>query len=109
METAILVDWELYSQNTYTQDFVIAREGQARLIMLVPYPSTHDFDIEDSDIEWDAVIRNSGGKENVVFKAAALDVIQNASSMLPVIALDGDILINKMYRSGGVLVTTGDM
>lgn len=119
MNQTILVDWPLFRSNPYTQDFIVNRIGQAKLVLLVPSPKTDDYEhgeLSDPsrtfvvpDIEWDAVIRNSGGLENVAFKATALDVLQTSSSLTPVIALDASNDINEMYRSGGVLITVEDL
>lgn len=110
--TAILVDWTLFSNNPYIQDFVDARKAQARLVLLVEDPENNDYEHDFSpavpDIEWDAVIRNTGGLTDVVFKATALSVIQDASNMIPVIGLDYKKHINELYREGGVLITIED-
>lgn len=111
-ETAILVDWGLYRTNPYTQDFVTARVGQARMVLLVTDPLKDDYHYEDHEnipyVEWDAVIRNSARFPSVVFKATALTVLQDSSSLVPVIALDANNEVNKMYREGGVLITVED-
>lgn len=123
MNQTILVDWRLYRQNPYTQDFVTAREGQARMVLLVSDPLSHDYDHEqalaDAEtrpdhttvpyIEWDAVIRNTGGLDDVDFKKKALNILQDASDLVPVIGLDIDYRVNKMYRGQGVLITTEDI
>lgn len=116
MNQTILVDWRLYRQNPYTQDFVTAREGQARMVLLVSDPLSHDYDHEEAlaepavpYIEWDAVIRNTGGLEDVDFKKKALNILQDASDLVPVIGLDIDYRVNKMYRGQGVLITTEDI
>jgi hypothetical protein len=120
MNQTILVDWRLYRQNPYTQDFVTAREGQARMVLLVSDPLSHDYDHEEANahtgdlesvpyIEWDAVIRNTGGLEDVDFKKKALNILQDASDLVPVIGLDIDYRVNKMYRGQGVLITTEDI
>lgn len=111
-DTAILVDWSLYRSNPYTQDFVSARMGQARMVLLVSDPRHDDYDYDNHVgvpyVEWDAVVRNSGPLSNVAFKATALSVLQDSSSLVPVIALDASNEVNRMYRAGGVLVTVED-
>lgn len=127
METAIIVDWELYCTNPYTQDFVAARAGQTRLVLLVPNPDLNDYDPTEpvesrtvpsrpitephqEPLEFDVVIRNTGGKTTQEFKQHAMDIIRDVSTMLPVITLDGDLAMNKIYREVyGVLITTGDI
>lgn len=113
MNQTVLVDWSLFTANPYTQDFVASREGQARMVLLVSDPTVSDYNHETlpgvPDIEWDAVIRNTGALENVMFKATALSVIQDASNLIPVIALDANTEINRMYREGGILITVEDL
>jgi hypothetical protein len=110
MKVAILVDWELFSDSEKVQKLVRQRSGQARLILLVNDPKKRDYDFDDfQDFAWDAVIRNNGNLDVVKFKERALDILQNASSAVPVMALDpwGDV--NDMYRRNGVLVTLKDL
>ena len=130
MNQTILVDWRLFRQNPYTQNFVKAREGQARMVLLVSDPLSNDYDHEEASklaeanesdpgtefgprnppyIEWDAVIRNTGGLPDVDFKKKALNVLQDASDLEPVIGLDIDYRVNLMYRGQGVLITTEDI
>lgn len=113
MKSTIIVDWPLFKANQWVQDFISERVGQARMVLLVPEPEKSDFIFPEDgqlsfvqEINWDAVIRNSGGLDNVVFKATALSVLQEASDLEIVIAIEGDPNINDMYREGGVLVTT---
>lgn len=116
-ERAILVDWDLYRTNPYTRDFVKAREGQARMILLVSDPTEHDYDhpadggpiVDDPEIEWDAVIRNTGDLDVVKFKVTALEIIMDVSNLDPVIGLDANNTINKHYRNEGVLITIEDI
>lgn len=109
-ERAILVDWELYSGNPYAQDFVQARDGQARMILLVSNPATNDFDYDShATIEWDAVIRNTGPFDDVKFKMTALEIIKDVSNLDPVIGLDTNTTVNKHYRAEGVLITVEDI
>lgn len=125
MNATIIVDWPLFKDNPWVQDFIREREGMARMVLVVPTPNTDDYTWDEHppgldnppvqngqqmlypmpEIAWDAVIRNSGNLQNVVFKATALSVIQDASTMEPVIALDPDHAVNEMYRDGGVLIT----
>lgn len=113
METAILVDWDLFSRNPYTQDFVLDRVSYTKTVLLVNDPHRHDYtswtrpDIDD--FEFDVVIRNTGDLESVAFKATALSVIQEVSNLVPVIGLDTDNAVNAMYRAGGVLITLKDL
>lgn len=113
MNATIIVDWPLYQSNPWVQDFVSAREGQARMVLVVPEPETTDYVFGlpkfTPEIAWDAIIRNSGGLESVAFKATALSVLQDASNLEIVIALDADAEVNGMYREGGVLVTVEDL
>ena len=113
MNQAILVDWALYHNNAFTQNFIEARKGQARMVLLVSSPNKDDYEPETAshlpDIEFDAVIRNTGNLTDVAFKATALSVIQDASNLVPVIALDGNRDNNLMYREGGVLITVEDL
>lgn len=123
-ERAILVDWDLYHTNPYTRDFVLAREGQARMILLVADPTKHDYTHpydapegtlphptlnEHAYIEWDAVIRNTGDTDVVKFKVTALEIIKDVSNLDPVIGLDANNAVNKHYRSEGVLITIDDI
>lgn len=125
MNATILVDWTLFRTHPYVQDFVEARVGQARMVLLVTDPTEDDFEFPDESthlplttqtdivhprpqIDWDVVIRNSGGADVVAFKATALSVIQDVSKLEPVIALDANRAVNDMYREGGVLVTIED-
>lgn len=119
MNTAILVDWALFHTNPYTQDFVVKRDGQAKLVLLVSDPYKDDYDAFSPyfmearvfpvpDLEWDVVIRNTGKLPNVIFKAKALGVLHEASDLRAVIGLDADHAVNKMYREEGVLVTVED-
>ena len=117
-QRAIIVDWALYCANGHAQEFVKAREGQARMILLVSDPESNDY-VHPADshptentpdgIEWDAVIRNTGKLSDVVFKMNALDIILNVSNLDPVVALDSNSSINRSYRASGVLITTEDM
>lgn len=116
MNATIVVDWPLFSGNPWVQDFVSTRQGHARMVLLVPNPDESDFifqgDETPSDVpfvNWDAVIRNSGDLENVVFKATALSVLQDASDLEVVVALDTDSDVNEMYRAEGVLITARDL
>lgn len=113
MEPTIIVDWTLFRTNPYTQDFVMRRLGNARFVLLVSDPVNDNYEYGDYPelpaVNWDAVIRNSGGLEDVMFKAMAVDVLQNASSLQPVIALDPNPLVDKMYREAGVLITTKEL
>jgi len=110
-ERAILVDWDLYRTNKHTQDFVKARQGQARLILLVSHPAENDYEYGErpDDIEWDAVIRNTGTQGVVKFKYKALDIITSVSNLDPVIGLDASTAVNDLYRDSGVLITTEDL
>lgn len=121
-ERAILVDWDLYRTNEHTQEFIQARVGQARLILLVSDPETSDY-VHPADlptlphptlnahayVEWDAVIRNTGALGVVKFKYKALDIIQSVSNLDPVIGLDASTAVNDLYRESGVLITTEDL
>ena len=112
-DTAILVDWDLYRTNPYTQDFINDRLGQARMVLLVSDPQRNDYEYEAHFgipyVEWDAVVRNSAGLNNVAFKATALTVLQDSSTLVPVIGLDANNTVNSMYREGGVLITVEDL
>lgn len=123
-ERAILVDWSLYSANTHVQEFIKAREGQARMVLLVTEPKTNDYmyptDYTATDdyptlgrdsidgIEWDAVIRNTGDLADVKFKENAVTILKEVSNLDPVIGLDKSSAVNTVYRAQGVLVTTED-
>lgn len=117
MNQTILVDWRLYKQNPYTQDFIQERIGQARMVLLVSDPTTHDYDQEAAArepntvpyVEWDVIIRNTGDLLDVDFKKKALNVLQDVSDLIPVIGLDIDFRVNMMYRGQGVLITTEDI
>ena len=116
-ERAILVDWSLYSANTHVQEFIKAREGQARMVLLVTEPKTNDY-IHPADTlpttqaldhpEWDAVIRNTGDLADVKFKENAVTILKEVSNLDPVIGLDKSSAVNTVYRAQGVLVTTED-
>ena len=112
-QRAILVDWELYRHNPHTQKFISDRADQARMILLVQAPELHDYEYTDDNdpwfVEWDAVIRNTGGLDVVKFKQKALEIIQDVSNLDPVIALDKNSRVNSMYRAHGVLITIEDM
>lgn len=116
-QRAILVDWDLYRTNPYTRDFVKDREGQARMILLVNDPATNDYIhpadtspiSDDPEIEWDAVIRNTGDKDVVKFKVTVLEIIKDVSNLDPVIGLDVNNIVNKHYRNEGVLITIEDI
>lgn len=113
METAILVDWDLFSRNPYTQDFVIARHDHAKTVLLVGNPHGHDYSTwTRPDIplfEFDVVIRNTGDLDDVMFKTTALSVIQEVSNLVPVIGLDTNNTVNAVYREAGVLITLEDL
>lgn len=115
MNSTILVDWALLRTHQDTQNFIAQREGQANMVLLVSQPKTDDFDHDPEnhpgvpDIQWDAVIRNTGGLPDVVFKATALTVLQDSSNLEPVVGLDPAYEVNNMYREGGVLVTALDL
>ena len=119
MNTAIAVDWALFHTNPFTQEFVAKRDGQAKLVLLVSDPERDDYDplspyftearvFPVPDLEWDVIIRNSGGLDNVTFKTKALGVLHEASDLRVVIGLDVNHDINKMYRDQGVLITVED-
>lgn len=122
---AIIVDWTLFHSNPYTQRFVLEREDSARLILLVNDPESDDYvhpaDVTADtfvpknivfpmpDIEWDAVIRNTGKLDVVDFKTKALSILKEASNINPVIGLDANHEVNAMYRKSGVLITIEDL
>ena len=119
MNNCILVDWALFHTNPYTQDFVVARDGQVKMVLLVSDPYGDDYDPESPyfsdgrefplpDIDWDVIIRNTGRLPSVIFKAKALGVLHEASDLRAVIGLDRDSQVNRIYREEGVLVTVED-
>jgi hypothetical protein len=113
METAILVDWNLFKDNPYTRDFIYDRMNTAKTVLLVSDPGTDDYRTfkcaGDPIIDFDVVIRNTGDLPNVAFKTTALSVITEVSNLVPVIGLDRDREVNAMYREAGVLITLEDL
>jgi hypothetical protein len=113
METAILVDWNLFRDNPYTQDFVHAKSAHAKLVLLISDPTYQDYTPKyhqaHPEIDFDVVIRNTGDLPNVAFKTTALSVITEVSNLVPVIGLDRDREVNAMYREAGVLITLEDL
>jgi hypothetical protein len=107
------VDWDLFSRNPYTQDFVLERHDHTKIVLLVANPHAHDYSSwtrpDTGEFEFDVVIRNTGDLDNVAFKATAVSVIQEVSNLVPVIALDTTPGTNSMYREAGVLITLQDL
>lgn len=109
-ERAMIVDWTLYSANEQVRDFVAQRADHCRLVLLVENPATNDFDHDvHSDIEWDAVIRNTGALDNVKFKTTALNVLIDVSNLDVVVGLDSSAPVQRMYKANKVLVTSEDL
>lgn len=94
------------------QNWVMLREKGADLILLVSDPKHNDFSFDyprTIDVpEWAAVIRNEAGTKDIVFKTAALCVIQDSSNFIPALALDSDLQVQQMYVEGGLLEAFGE-
>lgn len=117
MTTAILVDWGLYQTSPHIQRFLHARDGQAQFVLLVDDPKTDDYDhtstvpepLSNICVEFDTVIRNTGGLSSVKFKKRAFEVLRELSNLKIVIALDPSDSLSEWYREQGVLVTGFDL
>lgn len=111
-QSAILVDFNMYSHYPTVQRWVELRENKTQLVLLISDPVHNDFDPTSSrwanGPEWAAVLTNTGGTKDLVFKTSALCVVQDMSNLLPVIALDDDLHVQQMFEDGGVLLAMGE-
>jgi hypothetical protein len=97
----VLVDRDIADQ-FWIKHFLRARtkDPLCRLVLLVTYPQINDWDPKQrNDIEFDAIVRNTGGKQDIVFKRHALQILRDASSYNVVSAVDGNYAAREMYRT----------
>ena len=112
METAIIVDWDLYRTHPATFKFIAEREGRTRLVLLVPFPELNDYNFteEQDAVHWDVIIRNTGDKSSSEFKYNAMSIIRDVSTTIPIIALDSDPQMDAPYKLDfDVLCTFDDL
>jgi len=118
-QAAILVDYNLYAYNVSVRSWLSIRKRRApetAFVLLVSDPAHEDYDAEDKrwnglgtvEMEFDAVIRNSGGKRDITFKLNALHVIKDVSNLIPVLALEEDLYVQQMFEDNGVLIAQGE-
>lgn len=101
---AILVDQSAMNEN-WSLDFVRARakDPLCRLILLVDYPDTMDYDsYQWAGVEFDVIVRNSGLKRTPEFKIHALSIIKDASDYNIVAAVETTRIMREVYFNDGV-------
>lgn len=100
----ILVDYDLYENDTEVRQWVLSKEGQASLIALVHNPLGVDPDhSQNINPDWDVVIRNGKDRPKNLFLIQALSLIQESSNIIPAVAVSPDP-DHTVYQDAGVLV-----
>jgi len=102
----ILVDAELLT-NQRTRNWVTNKSKHAAVVVLETQPGSLDKILTTSSITFmpAAILGNTKHLDDLVFKTAALCVIQDSSNLIPTVAIDDNVEILNMYEEGGVLVT----
>lgn len=113
MNTAVLIDWNLFIESPYVQDLVSGWETHTRVVLLVEHPDSFDYEADTHptvpEIAWDMVIRNSGGLDSVTFKEKAIKILKEVGDTQPVIGLDRNLFVSEMYKREGVLITVMEL
>lgn len=110
MNSAILVDYELWAAHVNARDFVERQHDKGYpTVLLVPSQGAYDYDPGDERwgdyAEFDVVIRNSGSLSYDKFKYTALNTIRDFSNLEPVLALDLWVEDAQMYEDNGVMLS----
>lgn len=109
METAFLVDWALFQRDPELRRWLNSKSEHVTLILMVDNPETDDYEpkefYEAPNLEFGAIIRNSGKLVNVVFKWRAVETLHAISNYNIVAGFDPSDHVCESYESLGVLFT----
>jgi hypothetical protein len=111
-QPALIVDWNSIQYYGDLHEWLLAKQNQIAVVVLVSDPANNDFNERESDagpigFEPSVVLRNSAKKPmpNIAFKTAAILAVQETSNLVPVVGIDGDDDVLDMYEEAGIVVT----
>lgn len=106
-EPAILVDWDDVQDKPIYADWLVKRQKNIKIVLLVTDPKNNDFDFGESSLEPDVVLRNSlkAPMPDLLFKTTAVVTIQESSNLVPVIGVDDSYQVQDMYDEAGVVIS----
>lgn len=113
-QPAVVVDYADYLVNPALRQWLAQKQRAAAIVLLVTDPTAQDYDYDifetlfpdEIPVNFAAVLRNSTKTplDGLVFKVTSLVILQDSSSMTPVLAIDSNLNILEMYEDGGVLM-----